>query len=424
MIVNKKIKILAVVAVFLGVIIFGFVYFYFIKTQKIENENEMVGCGYDEPMTKKEIREKNCECYAVPNTKEAPAWKCKNNDQPEKEIKDENENLSRQEKCEKSGGKWDYVICNMPGCKPIYYCNCSIEEKTAEENELFKRDSKFLIQKDDICIACEQDSDCGKNTCDNDSKCRQHSASCKKGFCYTKEYFSTGNGNISYDCVNNECKIKGDNLGYIKYLHTNSYYSQGENIITAVKIKNISSSSHNFKITFEVKKEYSDVVVASKSLTQVIDSNIASEIKVEIPTFDLELEKGSEGFDLFVTVSDAGTIKERIVIKQKEQVIVEFLDISGKLSKSEYHNSYAIFKAKIKNPTEESFRAFVDLYVYKDDGRTLITKRPQMFVDLNPNETKEITDHWNIDKLEPGSYSLQAIARVGNYKISENPTDR
>ena len=44
--------------------------------------------------------------------------------------------LSKKEKCEKSGGKWDAVICNHLGCKPAVYCNCVISSERDRNGEI------------------------------------------------------------------------------------------------------------------------------------------------------------------------------------------------------------------------------------------------------------------------------------------------
>lgn len=76
-------------------------------------------------------------------------------------------------------------------------------------------------------------------------------------------------------------------------------------------------------------------------------------------------------------------------------------------------DSYAFFNIEIENPTNESFRVYIDLYVQQ--GPVEINKRPQMFVDLGPKEVKEKSDPWNINNLDPGFYSVQAVVSVGEF---------
>ena len=466
--------------------------------KSVEIKNEIIRCpnsDYGEPLTKKEIQEKDCECYSAPNSEEIPAWKCNkttknickkfgenlsweeesnniscceglknigkkeyydNNCEyithksipciclacgnricddyenkcncPEdcKNIK--NENLSLQEKCEKSGGKWDFIICNMPNCEPEYYCNCLIEENEKEENEFFQKDSKFLIKKENICTPCNQNSDCGKNTCSDDSGCVQNSAVCQEGICYTKYYIEMGtNPTINYHCVNNECQPKEpDKKGYI--LRLNEYYNsekdlvhiQGEDLTVSAEIKNISSSFQNFEVIFELKRVFGDTTLVTQKANDVIESGETKKIKATISTKDLKFTEGTEKFELYAKVPGIGEIKmdNWIKITQRQHILIKSFEVSEKISKSTGYSAYATFKIKINNPTSESFRAFVDFYVTYSGGPQ-ITKRPQMFVDLKPYETKELTDNWYIDKLDPGFYSVQAVAYVGDYQVTE-----
>ena len=123
--------------------------------------------------------------------------------------------LSKEEKCEKSGGKWDAVICNHPGCKPSYFCNCIISNGRDRDGEILKYDTKFRLKEGDVCLSCEQDSDCGENKCEIfEGRCKMDIASCEDGICYAENYTYEfyDNGDEVYNCVNNECQILKDDV--------------------------------------------------------------------------------------------------------------------------------------------------------------------------------------------------------------------
>ena len=123
--------------------------------------------------------------------------------------------LNKKEKCEKSGGKWDAVICNHPGCKPVYFCNCIINNERNRDEGILKYDLKFRLKENDICLSCKQDSDCGENKCEMfESECEMDVASCVDGICYagnyTYEFYD--NGDKIYNCVDNKCQILKNKL--------------------------------------------------------------------------------------------------------------------------------------------------------------------------------------------------------------------
>jgi len=322
-----------------------------------------------------------------------------------------------QKKCEESGGKWDFFMCNMPGCQPEYFCNCLIEEEENTENELFKRDSIFRIEQNNVCVACEQDSDCGENTCEVvGGECRQNSAICEKGICHTKKYRSDWNETIFYGCVNNECQIKNEIIGYIADIRSDKMeYSQGENVIARVKLKNLSSSSREFEITAGIKELFGEEMTASNSSRQKIDANSEKLIEINIPTENIEIDDGH--FEIIVTIPGVGSssMREMIRIKPEQNITIESLDVAENFSKGV--DPFAVFEVEIKNPTDKSLRAFVNFNI--QSGPSSVAERPQIFVNLEPNETKKLTDDWSLENTAPGYYSVQAVASVGDFETSD-----
>ncbi len=119
-------------------------------------------------------------------------------------------------KCEQSGGTWSSIICNMIGCEPIYYCDCTINSDSKYDGDILKKDFEFLLPNDiscdtcnDVCISCKQDLDCGINSCERSgNKCMQEISVCKEGICYNKDYtYGSYGGDKVYDCVNNNCQF-------------------------------------------------------------------------------------------------------------------------------------------------------------------------------------------------------------------------
>ena len=89
-----------------------------------------------------------------------------------KQSIEQKEGIDKKTKCEQSGGIWDAIVCNMPGCEPIFYCNCETKRDARYEGDILKKDIEFLLRNNnscdtcnDFCIPCKQDSDCGKNNC-------------------------------------------------------------------------------------------------------------------------------------------------------------------------------------------------------------------------------------------------------------------
>ena len=126
----------------------------------------------------------------------------------------------KKEKCEKSGGKWDKMLLNCPGCGAVYFCNCIISNERNRDGGILKHDMKFRLKKDDVCFPCEQDSDCGENECEMfENECEMDTASCVDGICcagnYTYEFYD--DGDEIYNCVNNECQILKDNTDVSKW---------------------------------------------------------------------------------------------------------------------------------------------------------------------------------------------------------------
>lgn len=132
------------------------------------------------------------------------------------EINKESFPINDQTKCELSGGKWDYIACNCPGCQKHFYCNCVIESKSSisverdleSQLDIFRlREKKNVANK--ICKPCKNDSDCGQSSCKLEGNgCESQIFKCDKGICKRKretwgDYIS---GNV-YNCINNQCKL-------------------------------------------------------------------------------------------------------------------------------------------------------------------------------------------------------------------------
>ena len=116
---------------------------------------------------------------------------------------------SDKRKCEKSGGTWNYRICNHPGCQKEYFCDCLINYETYRNEDFSKHSSKFRLKQNNFCLSCQQDSDCGENKCETfGNRCQAEITSCADGVCYTENHtYGSYDGDEVYNCVNNECQI-------------------------------------------------------------------------------------------------------------------------------------------------------------------------------------------------------------------------
>ena len=88
----------------------------------------------------------------------------------------------------------------------------------------------------------------------------------------------------------------------------------------------------------------------------------------------------------------------------------------SEISISDGSNAIARTKFTIKNPTNESFRVYFDLYINRSG---IVKERPQMFADLGPYEVQTLVDSVFIGNLQPGEYSAQVVGYVGNFEISK-----
>ncbi len=231
---------------------------------------------------------------------------------------------------------------------------------------------------------------------------------------------------LTYDAVNNQAILSQEvhvqvnynssKKGIIKnFVVPHTAIQANVTFRTSTTIKNIVSNTEKFEVLIEIRSIGGNIVRSEKSSFE-LDGYEKEELYVDIAS------PSQQGSYTIKTKSyndnqEIGSLYEYIGIIPYQYVIIDSLNVSKEVSKSAKY-TYATFNVKIKNPTDESFRAYVDLYIYHDTDE--LTKRPQMFVDLEPYETKEITDHWFIDHLDPGFYFVHAIASVGDYTVSSD----
>lgn len=108
-----------------------------------------------------------------------------------------NDCLDPKEKCENSGGMWT-TECNSELCSP-FYCDCAYNMPRGT----------FKISKDNECVSCEKDADCGELSCAmGRDECVEHRKICNKatGVCSYKDVnFGKFWGPQTHECVGNKC---------------------------------------------------------------------------------------------------------------------------------------------------------------------------------------------------------------------------
>lgn len=231
---------------------------------------------------------------------------------------------------------------------------------------------------------------------------------------------------FSYDASNDELLLNKNILLKISYdsvkngivknfkLEDNSFEA-GTEMETFTTIKNTAKSDKDFKVNLRIE-DLSGNVMESKAQSFKLNGWEEGEFPVKIKT-PLEIGDYSLVMTAIENGQEIGLVIEHIKVIPKQNVIIKDLTVSGQLSKSDKNNVYAVFDLKLENPTKEAFRAYVDLYISKGSG--VIAKRPQMFVDLDSGETKKVTDTWFVNDLEPGFYSVQAVAYIDKeYKVT------
>jgi|GEM_PF-1860546 len=126
---------------------------------------------------------------------------------------------NREEICLTSGGKWDFVVCNMVGCEPSYFCNCTSDSNYKSNykdngDDYFIRNTFYKLEnkKDNItvsCLPCNSDIDCGQDSCEESgNQCTHKMYKCLNGQCQSvEERFGNYSGQTNYDCQELKCKL-------------------------------------------------------------------------------------------------------------------------------------------------------------------------------------------------------------------------
>ena len=225
---------------------------------------------------------------------------------------------------------------------------------------------------------------------------------------------------LTYNASKDEIILNKNTLLKISYNSTNNgvvknfnvkgnEFKSNSKIKTFTTIQNTENSPKEFKINIKIE-DLSENAIETTEQTFELDGNEEKRIPIKIKT---PLDAGA--YSIVMNTSEngqeIGSAYEHINIIPNQSVVIDNFNISKKVLKN--GDSYAFFNVEIENPTNESFRAYIDLHVQK--GPVDINKRPQMFVDLEPKAIKEITDSLNIDNFEPGFYSVQAVVSVGEF---------
>jgi len=109
--------------------------------------------------------------------------------------------LTKQQKCENSGGHW-INPCETGQC---YQCDCYLSHSGSP---------RFKILREDECVSCKEDKDCGINFCSmSRNACREEKYFCEneKGLCrFEVEWYGTRQGSKTHECINGECVVCGD----------------------------------------------------------------------------------------------------------------------------------------------------------------------------------------------------------------------
>ncbi len=234
---------------------------------------------------------------------------------------------------------------------------------------------------------------------------------------YPLSYDSSKNEVILYKNILLKISYNSTTNGVIKNFVLNGRkFESNSEIHTSTTIKNTANIPKEFKVIIRIENLSGNIIESTEQIFQLNENEekqFPAKIKAPANSGAYSLTMNS-----YEDSQEIGNAYEHINIIPKQNVIINFLNVSKQVSKSgDKYKSYATFNVKIENPTDESFRAYVDLYI--SQGPVDITKRPQIFVDLESKEVKEITDHWYINKLEPGFYSVQAVAYVDdNYQVT------
>ena len=125
--------------------------------------------------------------------------------------------LSDQEKCEKSGGKWVKICPHCLGCPCEYICDCSISKndsiKYINGVKVTTWEYTYMLENNGVCEKCSTDNDCFKKLqfekpfckVGNTKVCEELLFECVNGICKRSHKFFAPKNKTSYRCQGEKC---------------------------------------------------------------------------------------------------------------------------------------------------------------------------------------------------------------------------